>query len=261
LIGKENRSSVAALNSPAMHSSPNRPVLLALLMIASALLGAGSAGAQTTEYIVVSGGPALREWEDLRAPGQQHDRWWGNFVRSARVRMQEIKKVAPPGTIITWLVYRDAYLRRSSEDRQPLTSFVESVRDTYGVRLVWYRSGADVINYINSGMNRRSVKVSGFEYFGHSNKFCFMFDYSSDVYGASTSWLHETDLRRIRSSAFAPNAYCHSWGCHTAESMSAEWKRATGLTLVGAYGKTDYSNGHLTGWKVQLAPGASWRRR
>ena len=27
------------------------------------------------EYILVSGGPALRKWEDLRAPGTQHDRW------------------------------------------------------------------------------------------------------------------------------------------------------------------------------------------
>lgn len=230
------------------------------LVLAWVLAGAVEARA-ATEYLVVSGGPALREWENLRKPGEQHDRWWGNFVRSARVRMQELKKTLPPDTVITWLVYRDGYARRAGEDREPLISHVESVRDKYGVRLVWYRTGADVINYINSGMSRRSVKISGFEYFGHSNKFCFMFDYSSDVYGASAAWLHETDLKRIRASAFAPNAYCHSWGCHTGESMSAEWKRATGLWLVGAYGKTDYSEGHLTGWKVRLAPGASWRRR
>jgi hypothetical protein len=243
-----------------MHLSFSRSALASLLVTLFSLLGTGLATA-ATEVIVVSGGPAMRQWEDLRKPGEQHDRWWGNFVRSARVRMQEIKKMSPPDTIITWMVYRDAYVRRAAEDRQPLTSFVESVRDTYGVRLVWFRTGTEVINYINSGMNRRSVKVSGFEYFGHSNKFCFMFDYSSDVYGGSGSWLHETDLKRIRSSAFTPNAYCQSWGCHTAESMSAAWKRATGLVLVGAYGKTDYSNGHLSGWKVQLAPGASWRRR
>ncbi len=200
------------------------PRWLRLMFLVLAGLVARDAGA-ATEYLVVSGGPALREWEDLRKPGEQHDRWWGNFVRSARVRMQELKKTLPPDTVLTWLVYRDGYARRASEDREPLLSHVESVRDKYGVRLVWYRTGADVINYINSGMSRRSVKISGFEYFGHSNKFCFMFDYSSDVYGASSAWLHETDLRRIRSSAFAPNAYCHSWGCHTGESMSAEWKR------------------------------------
>lgn len=225
------------------------------------LSAAAEVRGQTTEYLVVSGGPALREWENLRKSGEQHDRWWGNFVRPARVRMQELQKMLPPGTLITWLVYRDAYARRSMEDRQPLVNFVESVRDTYGVRLVWFRSGDEVISYINQGQNRRRVKVSGFEYFGHSNKFCFMFDYSSAVYGGSSAWLHEADLRRIRSSAFAPNAYCHSWGCHTGESMSAAWKRATGLWMVGAYGKTDYSQGHLTGWRVQLSPGAQWRRR
>lgn len=234
--------------------------LIMLLLLLGAVNGSAVL-AQTTEYLVVSGGPALREWEDLRKPGEQHDRWWGNFVRSARVRMQELKKTQPPGTILTWLVYRDSYLRRSMEDRQPLISFVESVRDTYGVRLVWFRTGEDVINYINRGMNRRSTKVSGFEYFGHSNKFCFMFDYSSDVYGASSSWLHEKDLRRINGGAFTANAYCHSWGCHTAESMSAAWKKSTGRWMVGAYGKTDYSNGHLNGWRVRLAQGASWRMR
>ncbi len=229
-----------------------------LLFVLNAVV---EASGQTTEYLVVSGGPALRVWENLRKPDEQHDRWWGNFVRPARVRMQELQRTLPRGTTLTWLVYGDAYARRAAEDRQPLVSFVESVRDTYGIRLVWFRTGDELISYINNGMNRRSVKVSGFEYFGHSNKFCFMFDYSSSVYGGSSAWLHEADLRRIRSSAFAPNAYCHSWGCHTAESMSAAWKRATGIWMVGALGKTDYSNGHLTGYRVQLSPGAQWRRR
>lgn len=190
-----------------MSMSPSRPVFFAMCLAAISFLVAGTAGAQT-EVIVVSGGPAMRQWEDLRKPGEQHDRWWGNFVRSARVRMQEIKKATPQGTIITWLVYRDAYARRSVEDRQPLVSFVESVRDTYGVRLVWIRSGSDVINYINSGMNRRSVKVSGFEYFGHSNKYCFMFDYSSDVYGgwgvAARDGFETNSVERLHSECLLP---------------------------------------------------------
>jgi hypothetical protein len=175
--------------------------------------------------------------------------------------MQDLSRSLPRDTTITWLVYRDAYVRRSAEDRQPLTSFVESVRDTYGFRLIWFRTGEDVINYINSGQNRRRMKISGFEFFGHSNKHCFMFDYSSQVYGASGAWLHEVDLSRIRSSAFASKAFCKSWGCHTGESMSQAWKRATGLWLIGAMGKTDYSNGHLTGYRVQLSPGARWITR
>mgnify|MGYP000167282412 CR=1 FL=1 len=238
----------------------NRPTPSILVVALSLLfsLGTGLASAQS-EYVIVSGGPALRQWENMRKPGEQHDRWWGNFVRTARVRIEEIKKQAAPGTIITWMVYQDAYVRRAGEDKQPLTSHVTSVRDKYGVRLVWFRSGDDVINYINNGMGRGRIKVSGFEYFGHSNKFCFMFDYSSDIYGVSSSFLHEADLKRLHRSAFARDAYCKSWGCHTGESMSTLWKKATGVRMIGAFGKTDYSDMHLRNWHVGLSPGAHWR--
>ncbi len=238
-----------------------KPPFTSLILALGILLGlfSGIAAAQS-EYIIVSGGPALRQWENLRKSGEQHDRWWGNFARTARVRLEEVQKQQPPGTIITWLVYRDAYLRRAGEDRQPLTSNVESVRDKYNIRLVWFRTGDDVINYINSGMNRSRNKISGFEYFGHSNKFCFMFDYSSDIYGVSSSWLHEADLRKIHRGSFAKNALCQSWGCHTGESMSTFWKKATGVPMIGAFGKTNYSDMHLRGWRVGLSPGAHWRK-
>ncbi len=234
-----------------------------LLLLALWLGGVSLAVAQQTEYIICSGGPALRQWEDLRQPGQQHDRWWGNFVRTARVRMQEIQKTAPKGTIITWLVYRDAYVRRAAADHDPLTAHVESVRDTYKINLVWFRTGDEVIRYINEGggaVSRSQTKISGFEYFGHSNKYCFLLDYSSDIYAGSTVWLHETELNRLNRSAFARKAYCQSWGCHTGESMSKAWKKATGVPMIGAIGKTDYSFMHLRDWKVALAEGARWAR-
>ncbi len=154
-------------------------LLIRLLTLCLAGIASG-AWAETTEYIICSGGPALRKWEDLRASNMQHDRWWGNFVRTARVRMQELQRTQPKGTIITWLVYRDAYERRAAEDHDPLTAHCESVRDTYKVNLVWFRTGDDMINYVNQGggtVSRRNIKISGFEYFGHSNKHCFLFDY------------------------------------------------------------------------------------
>lgn len=228
------------------------PVVLTLL--------AGFASAQN-EYIVCSGGPALRQWEDLRRSEQHHDRWWGNFVRTARVRLQELRRTQPPGTILTWLVYRDAYARRAAEDRDPLLSHVESVRDTYKVNLVWFRSGEEVIQYLNAGSTqvpRSNHKIGGFEFFGHSNKHCFLFDYSSEIYAASTAWLHENDLFRIRRGVFARGAFCKSWGCHTGESMNRYWRKATGTRLIGAIGKTDYSYMHLRNWQVALSPGSRW---
>jgi len=233
------------------------------LRLLLALLAASITSAVAdTEYIVVSGGPAVRTFEDLRKPQEQHDRWWGNFIRTARVRMQEIHKTAPAGTHITWLVYRDGYVRRGASERQPLTQNVESVPKAYPViKLVWFRSTDELIRYINGGMSRWSTKISGFEYFGHSNKFSFMFDYSSDVYANSVCWLHQADLGRISGSAFAKNAYCKSWGCHTAESMSREWKRRTGVWMIGAQGKTDYSYMHERNWQVGLSLGSRWVNR
>ncbi|MDB6140128.1 MAG: hypothetical protein JWO94_3200 [Verrucomicrobiaceae bacterium] len=230
--------------------------LLALLIFGFAF----SAYADQNEYLIVSGGPALRKWEDLRRNGEQHDRFWGNFARTARARIEELQKTQP-GINITWMVYQDSYVRRNEEDKRSVTALIESVRDKYKVKLVWFHTGDDVINYINSGSNRWRTKIAGFEYFGHSNKFCFMFDYSSDVYGVSTSWLHQRDLRKIHSGAFAPNAYCQSWGCHTGEAMSAEWKKATGLWMVGADGKTDYTDLELHNNHPHIGDGAHWKMR
>lgn len=226
-------------------------LLTGLLLLPTAPAAAQSRG----EHIIVSGGPALRKWENLRAPGTQHDRWWGNFIRPARVRIQELQK-QDPHAIITWLVHRSAFVTRSQEDQRDLISLVESVRDAYRVRLIWFNAGDQVINYINNGQNRSRLKISSFEYFGHSNKFCFMFDYSNLIYGASKSYLHQNQLRKIHSRAFANDAFCKSWGCHTGESMSAVWRQATGVPMIGARGKTTYENP----LKPDLSPGSHWSR-
>jgi hypothetical protein len=237
-----------------------RLLFSALLLFTCGLV---TKAAADTEYLIVSGGPAARGFEDLRRPGEQHDRWWGNFIRTARVRMQEIHHDMPAGTRITWLVYRDAYVRRAAAEHQPLMQNVESVTKAYPyINLVWFRSTDELIRYINNGTSGRgNLKISGFEYFGHSNKYSFMFDYSSDVYATSTAWLHENDLHKISRWAFSGKAYCQSWGCHTAESFSKAWKRATGTKMVGAQGKTDYSDMHLRDWHVGLSSGARWVKR
>ena len=234
--------------------------MFARLLLLLTVLWTSAASAAQYEYIIVSGGPAMRRWENLRRAGEQHDRWWGNFIATATNRIRELKK-AQPDMPITWLVYRDSYIRRGGEDSKPYTSWVAEKQAKYGIKVVWFSSGDDVIQYINKGQSRWRTKIAGFEYFGHSNKFCFMFDYSSEIYGVSTSWLHQNDLRKISSGAFAPNAYCQSWGCHTGEAMSAMWKKATGLWMVGAYGKTDYTDLHLRDNKPGLSSGSHWRTR
>ena len=229
-------------------------------IIACSLALIVSASAQSTEYILVSGGPALRKWEDLRRAGEQHDRWWGNFIATAMQRVKDLR-AQQPNLPITWLVYRDSYLRRSAADGKPYTAWIQEKQAKYNIRVVWFRTGEEVIGYINRGQNRSRTKINGFEFFGHSNKYCFMFDYSSDIYGVSSAWLHQNDLKKIRSSAFASNAYCQSWGCHTGEAMSEQWKKATGIWMVGAHGKTDYTDLHLRNNQPGLSSGSHWKKR
>ena len=147
--------------------------------------------------------------------------------------------------MITWLVYKPGYLDRGIQEHQDLIANINSVRDKFQLNLVYFERGGEVINYLNNGQPRNLIKISGFEYFGHSNRACFLFDYSNVVDSASKSWLHESELKKIDSRDFARGAYVKSWGCHTGESMSKLWREATGTRMWGAIGKTDFSTGDL----------------
>jgi hypothetical protein len=189
------------------------------------------------EHVIVAGGPALRKWENFRVPQDQHDRWWANFVRASTLRMEEIRKAYGSSAPIVWMVYQPGYQARGREDGKPYTTWISEVAAKNRATLVWFNGTGNFIQALNS-RPRGSVKT--FDFFGHSNRYAFMFDYGSDVMAASTAWLHERDMPRIKSSIFDQNAYCKSWGCHTGESMSAVWKRSTGIALEGARGPTSY---------------------
>ena len=197
-----------------------------------------AAGRPKTEWIILVGGPSMYQWEKYKA--QPHDHWWANFVRAARLRTEQIQSEYGQDQMITWLVYRQGYVDRAGQEKQDLISDIESIRDKFGIHLVWFDRGREVIDYLNHGQPRDQLKIGGFEYFGHSNKACFMFDYSNHIDSACKSWLHEKDLRFVDRRDFARNAYVKSWGCHTGESMSQKWYTATGTHMIGAIGKTQF---------------------
>ncbi|MDB4408653.1 hypothetical protein N9165_01130 [Akkermansiaceae bacterium] len=202
------------------------------------LLLAFSAPAQADEHVILCGGPALRKWENLRVEKDRHDRWWANFVRASTMRMDEIRKAYDNKAEITWIVYKKGYLLRSREDGKPYTTWITEQATKRNAKLIWINTGDQAINAINSCPNR---SITSFDFFGHSNKYCFLLDYGSEVMAVSAAWIHERDLGKIRRGAFSKNAHCQSWGCHTGESMSKVWRSRLGTTLVGARGKTDYS--------------------
>ncbi|MBT8038513.1 MAG: hypothetical protein KJO21_13330 [Verrucomicrobiae bacterium] len=220
-----------------------RVLLLSLLILGCSGLSefapvADAAPSSGNQYhVILCGGPALRKWENLRIERDQHDRWWANFVRASTLRMVEIRRAYGKTANITWIVYRPAYAARGREDGKPYTTWMTELAAKRKVSLVWVSDGAGAINAINRHPAR---SIINFDFFGHSNKYCFLLDYSGEIIGASKAWIHQNDLTRIRRSVFSRNAHCQSWGCHTGESMSAYWKRATGQTMIGARGKTNY---------------------
>lgn len=190
------------------------------------------------EHLIVAGGPALRKWEDYRVVDDRHDRWWANFIRASTLRMAEIRLQNGKQAPLVWMVYRKGYEARGREDGKPYVKWITEQAAKRNATLIWFSSTSDFISKHNS-RPRGSVKT--FDFFGHSNKHAFMFDYGSDIMAVSTSWLHEREIPRLNSSIYAKNAYCKSWGCHTGSSMSAVWGKHMGNSLIGAKGKTLYT--------------------
>jgi hypothetical protein len=210
---------------------------VAILAPARAIAAGPPEPAAPGETVIVVGGVSLWVWEKWKT--QPHDNWWANFVRAARIRIEEIQRINPQQPI-TLLVYRPAYVSRSRQDGRGYTDLITSIRDTYHVKLMWFETSGQVVNYLNYGQPRDRVKINRFEFFGHSNKACFMFDYSNIIDSVSKVWLHEDELGRIKRGIFTRDALVRSWGCHTGESMSKKWRAATGVPMWGLTGKSQY---------------------
>ena len=196
-----------------------------LVIFSLAVAGAAQARAAGGEYILLVGGPSLYQWEQYKA--YPHDHWWANFLHAARLRTEQVRAQLGPDAMITMLVYKQGYLDRAKQEHQDLIGYINSVGEKFHLNLIYFQ-------------NRERLKITGFEYFGHSNRACFMFDYSNNIDSACKSWLHDSELTKIRRGIFARGAYIKSWGCHTGEEMSKKWYGATGTHMIGAVGKTQY---------------------
>lgn len=219
-----------------MISRPGDGIFTAVKFVLLFFLLALSLPLAGREHVILCGGPTLRQWENLRVEQDRHDRWWANFVRASTMRIDEIRKSYGPQAEIVWIVYRDGYVLRGREDGKPYTRWITGQAAKRKAELIWINSGEEAIDAIN-----RQTDIITFDFFGHSNRYCFMLDYGSDIMAVSQAWIHEKDLHKLRRRSFNRDAYCQSWGCHTGESMSAVWKRQLGLPLIGAKGKTDYT--------------------
>ncbi|MFI3242661.1 MAG: hypothetical protein R3Y56_00245 [Akkermansia sp.] len=188
--------------------------------------------------VILAGGVALRQWEELRGP-QAHDRWWANFIRASTMHMARLRAKDAKARI-TWIVYQPAYAARGKADGKPYVAWIEDNAKRYGAELVWFRTSEEMYRAINN-TPRGKDKVKSFYYFGHSNAYAFMLDYSCDIIGVSKVWIHQSDLAKyINPAIFAPQADCWSFGCYTGNSMSKVWKASFGVSLWGNTEATRY---------------------
>ncbi|MGA0845059.1 MAG: hypothetical protein ACO3RV_00835 [Luteolibacter sp.] len=190
------------------------------------------------DHVIVTGGPALRQWEDLRVESDRHDRWWGNYVRASTLRMAELRKTNGKNALLVWLAYRPGYRSRGAEDGKPYVEWITDLARKRRAELVWFDDSAGFIRAMNA---RPARSIVSFDYFGHSNKHAFMFDYGNDIMAASVAWFHELEMNKLDPAIFHKDAHCQSWGCHTGESMSRIWLRHLKVPLIGARGPTNYT--------------------
>ena len=225
------------------------PILLLLVI----LLGASS---QAEDIVLISGGPALRSHERFKP--NTHDRYWGNFVDSALARVKELRKELGPEDRITWLVFRPGYVRRGAEEKQDYLKILEERGQLHGLTPIYFDDKEQFFTLLRRDGSPERPKISRIEYYGHSNKKCWMFDYSNRVDGGTIEPLsvHVDDLHNISSASFTPNAVGVSYGCHSGEEFSQRWRMIIGRPMVGAIGKTDYSAGGMP--KLSEGKGGSW---
>lgn len=217
-----------------------RPIGIAIALLAFSCVSHAS-------HVVLTGGPALKRWEQLRIKPDRHDNWWANFVRASTIRIAQIQQKNPKAKI-TWIVYRPGYETRAREDGKPYVQWINDLASKYKVNIKWVKSADEAISTLNAVPRVRGEKVESFYYFGHSNAYAFMLDYGNEIMAVSMQWIHETDLEKIKPGIFQSDAECWSYGCYTGMSMSYWWNKLIGIPLWGNTKSTYYapvSNGYL----------------
>lgn len=208
-----------------------------LVLALAGLCVCGGAAASAVE-VILTGGVALRSWEILRGPAK-HDKWWANFVRASTIRIAQAREENPK-VKIRWVVYRPAYITRGLEEKEDYLTKIRNLAKQYSVNLVFVDTAEQAYKAINTAP-QGGERIHAFYYFGHSNAHAFMLDYSNSIIGASKQWIHEDDLAaRLNRAAFAPDAKCFSYGCYTGLSMSAKWRAAIGIPMLGNEASTRY---------------------
>lgn len=140
------------------------------------------------DIVLISGGPALRSHERFKP--NTHDRYWANFVDSALARVKELREEFGPDDRVTWLVFRPGYVRRGAEEKQDYLKILEERGQRHGLTPIYFDDKDQLFRLLRRDGSPERPKIARLEYYGHSNKKCWMFDYSNRVDGGAIepSW-------------------------------------------------------------------------
>ena len=198
---------------------------------------------QANDIVLISGGPALRSFEKYKKAS--HDKYWGNFIDSALTRAEELKKDLKAEDKIVWLVFRPSYVSRTTEDQTDYLKIIEERSAKIGLSPIFFDNKNQLFTLLRRDGSKDKPK-------------CWMFDYSNRVDGGALEPLvvHVDDLQKISGSSFTLDAECVSYGCHSGEEFSQRWRMIVGRPMVGAVGKTDYSDGGMP--KLSTGKDGSW---
>jgi len=111
-------------------------------IIACSLAPWVSASAQSSEYIAERA--ACTAQVGRPAPRGSSMTAGGASIATAMQRVKDLR-AQQPNLPITWMVYRDSYLRRSAADGKPYTAWIQEKQAEYNIRVVWFRTGDEVI--------------------------------------------------------------------------------------------------------------------
>lgn len=232
------------------------------------------AAAQSTNLVLVSGGPGLFDNRDV-----EHDQSWANYVTPPLLLTDTAAKrktFTGTATDVTWFVYRPAYSARFADDaargrasakdavRQGFANYEELLEHrakNRGWRLRWFTSADDLWSRMGT-FRDPVVKVV---YWGHARDDLWF----SLAHSSSSTAMMPTDpgavltvasiaahagLRRLFGSG-APHRFV---GCNTA-AFAAEWNKVFGVAVEGVDGKVDFSAIHRTGGEPSLVAPGSWK--
>ena len=208
--------------------------------------------------VVVSGGVNPDTKKD-----NSHDKYWGNFVQSAKTKITESQRDLKEGEKVEWMVQKSSLVDRAKNEGRKgdyYTGQVEQMAKDMGVDLRWFNNKKEFVQGMNTttGGEKRagSSLISNFTYYGHGSESALWLTYqpgreagealtSSDLPNAKNRSLYEKlNGQAISPSAFAPGATSTSWACNSAvggsQSVTQSWANSTGVPMSGIIGRADY---------------------